>query len=56
MALTKCPECKAEVSDYATSCPKCGYPLSRGGSGTGSSLEKLGKSLSSFLKLIVKKK
>lgn len=27
MALVKCPECGAEVSDAATSCPHCGYPL-----------------------------
>src|SRR3954466_4439623 len=27
MSLIKCPECSAEVSDQATSCPKCGHPL-----------------------------
>jgi hypothetical protein len=27
MPLIKCPECSAEISDQATSCPKCGYPL-----------------------------
>lgn len=27
MALIKCPECFNEVSDKATSCPKCGRPL-----------------------------
>lgn len=27
MALVKCPECGAEISDKAKSCPKCGYPL-----------------------------
>lgn len=27
MALIPCPECKADVSDVAASCPKCGYPL-----------------------------
>jgi hypothetical protein len=27
MALTKCPECSNEVSDKATSCPKCGHPV-----------------------------
>ena len=27
MALVKCPECSAEVSHAATSCPHCGYPL-----------------------------
>lgn len=25
MALVKCPECKASISDTAKSCPKCGY-------------------------------
>lgn len=28
MALTQCPECTGKVSDKATSCPHCGYPLS----------------------------
>jgi hypothetical protein len=27
MALIKCPECKAEISDQAKSCPKCGEPI-----------------------------
>ncbi len=27
MALIKCPECKADVSDNAAACPKCGYAL-----------------------------
>ena len=27
MALIKCPECGAEVSDKAEACPKCGYPI-----------------------------
>lgn len=26
--LIKCPECDSEVSDSATSCPKCGFPFS----------------------------
>jgi integrase len=25
--LTKCPECELQVSDKASSCPHCGYPL-----------------------------
>lgn len=25
--LIKCPECSNEVSDRATSCPKCGHPI-----------------------------
>lgn len=25
--LTKCPECELQVSDKATTCPHCGYPL-----------------------------
>jgi len=27
MALITCPECKAEVSSQAPSCPRCGYPI-----------------------------
>lgn len=28
MALITCPECQQQVSDQATTCPKCGFPLS----------------------------
>ena len=28
MAIIKCPECGAEISDKAISCPKCGNPMS----------------------------
>src|SRR5207244_10472030 len=27
MALTKCPECSGDVSDKASACPHCGYPM-----------------------------
>lgn len=27
MALVKCPECSAEISDKAGCCPKCGAPI-----------------------------
>ena len=27
MALVNCPECDSSISDQATSCPKCGFPL-----------------------------
>lgn len=27
MAIIKCPECGADISDKATSCPKCGIPI-----------------------------
>lgn len=27
MALIKCPECGKEISDRATSCPHCGFPI-----------------------------
>jgi hypothetical protein len=28
MALINCPECQKEISNKATSCPNCGYPIS----------------------------
>ena len=31
MALIHCPECVREVSDQATACPHCGYPLQNRG-------------------------
>lgn len=31
MALIKCPECGAQVSSSAESCPKCAYPIAGGG-------------------------
>ena len=27
MALAKCPECDGKVSEYAQSCPHCGFPI-----------------------------
>ncbi len=27
MALIKCPECGKEISEYAKSCPNCGFPV-----------------------------
>lgn len=27
MALIDCPECKSKISDSATSCPHCGFPI-----------------------------
>ena len=27
MAMIECPECKNQVSDRATTCPNCGYPI-----------------------------
>ena len=27
MPLITCPECKKEISDKATTCPSCGYPI-----------------------------
>jgi hypothetical protein len=30
MALIRCPECQREVSDKASACPGCGYPLRAG--------------------------
>lgn len=34
MALLACPECGGKVSDRATSCPHCGYPMSHKNPGT----------------------
>lgn len=28
MAMIKCPECQSEVSDRASACPRCGFPIS----------------------------
>ena len=30
MALVKCPECSRQVSDQATACPQCAYPIAGG--------------------------
>lgn len=30
MALIKCPECGADISDKAVTCPRCAYPIARG--------------------------
>lgn len=37
--LIECPECKAQISDAAEACPKCGHPVGRGQDGL--SLSKL---------------
>ena len=29
MSMIKCPECGRDISDQATNCPSCGYPLGR---------------------------
>lgn len=29
MAIVTCPECSAPVSEYASNCPKCAYPMGR---------------------------
>ena len=29
MALIQCPDCKAEISDQAPACPKCGHPFAK---------------------------
>ena len=28
MAMIKCPECQSDVSDHASACPRCGFPIS----------------------------
>lgn len=30
MALINCPECGKQISDKATACPNCGYPIQNG--------------------------
>lgn len=34
MALIECPECGRKVSDMATACPTCGYPVANNPHGT----------------------
>lgn len=46
MPLIQCPECKAEISDKAISCPNCGFPLSKSQVSDGS-LEGIPTSLAS---------
>ena len=29
MALIHCPDCRNEISDQPSTCPKCGYPVKR---------------------------
>jgi len=55
MAIVQCPECKESVSDQATSCPKCGYPIKKASITTSISIEKPQKSrsLTIFLSLIL---
>lgn len=31
MALIECPECGKDVSDQATACPSCAYPIKNRG-------------------------
>jgi len=33
MSLLNCPECHAQVSDQAVTCPHCGFPLKAGSPG-----------------------
>lgn len=30
MPLVKCPECESQISDKASTCPKCGHPMKEG--------------------------
>lgn len=40
MALIKCPECGKEISDLASNCPNCGFPIGfDGGKGTTSNIQ-----------------
>ncbi|WP_153810903.1 zinc-ribbon domain-containing protein [Paraglaciecola arctica] len=29
MAMMKCPECETQISSSASSCPRCGHPISK---------------------------
>lgn len=42
MAMIKCPECGADVSDKAATCPNCGAPLPKRGDGDARSQFKTG--------------
>lgn len=50
MSLIKCPECKKKISNKATSCPYCGYPIR----GNATTVKPQGNGCASFLvKLII---
>ena len=54
MALVNCPECGGQVSDAATACPHCGYPLAEPmptpTAGVASSLDALGPELANDIR------
>lgn len=45
MALIQCPECGKEISDKATACPNCGWPVPQGQTGDGNSMHEDGSQL-----------
>lgn len=55
MAIIHCPECNNSVSDQATTCPKCGYPIIKPIAGTSAIISKplKSRSLTIFLSLIL---
>lgn len=42
MALISCPECNREISDQASYCPQCGYPIAKHIKLKNSNMEKVG--------------
>lgn len=51
MSLIGCPECRKSISDKATTCPQCGFPLKRGV--VNHVLEKTFESTSSGTRIVV---
>ena len=55
MALMKCPECKESISDKASFCPHCGFPITENTTETTYEIEKgkpLGSGLATFLMVL----
>jgi hypothetical protein len=47
MALIKCPECGREVSDQATACPQCGFPIKEEiANAAASTVDRIGQTIS----------
>lgn len=54
MSLIFCPECNKEISDKATSCPQCAYPLTQKHEATSvQTIEKTSKKYKLYLVLSI---